>query len=91
MGDEMGRTEKGAMKKAMLMFWCLAVVAGALAAPSPASDRQAVVRRHEVNLNTVVAWDEQTGRYILGPPVMSGAEGGSGFDSWNSTSELNYW
>ena len=38
-----------------------------------------------------VAWDEQTGRYILGPPVMSGAEGGSGFDSWNSTSELNYW
>lgn len=38
-----------------------------------------------------VAWDESTGRYILGPPVMSGAEGNSGFESWNSTSELNYW
>ena len=36
-------------------------------------------------------WDETTGRYILGPPVMSGAEGNSGFESWNSTSELNYW
>ncbi len=38
-----------------------------------------------------VAWDETTGRYILGPPVMSGAEGNSGFESWNSTSELSYW
>ena len=38
-----------------------------------------------------VAWDEKSGRYILGPPVMSGAEGNSGFASWNSTSELNYW
>ena len=38
-----------------------------------------------------VAWDEKSGRYILGPPVMSGAEGNSGFVSWNSTSELNYW
>jgi len=38
-----------------------------------------------------VAWDEKSGRYILGPPVMSGAEGNSGFESWNSTSELNYW
>jgi len=38
-----------------------------------------------------VAWDERSGRYILGPPVMSGAEGNSGFQSWNSTSELNYW
>ena len=38
-----------------------------------------------------VAWDEATGRYIIGPPVMSGAEGNSGFESWNSTSELNYW
>ena len=36
-------------------------------------------------------WDETTGRYILGPPVMSGAEGNSGFESWNATSELNYW
>ena len=36
-------------------------------------------------------WDEATNRYILGPPVMSGAEGNSGFESWNSTSELNYW
>lgn len=38
-----------------------------------------------------VAWDEKKQRYILGPPVMSGAEGNSGFESWNSTSELNYW
>ncbi len=38
-----------------------------------------------------VAWDEKIQRYILGPPVMSGAEGNSGFESWNSTSELNYW
>ena len=38
-----------------------------------------------------VAWDEASGRYILGPPVMSGAEGNSGFESWNSTSELSYW
>ena len=38
-----------------------------------------------------VAWDDKTGRYILGPPVMSGAEGNNGFASWNSTSELNYW
>jgi protein-glucosylgalactosylhydroxylysine glucosidase len=38
-----------------------------------------------------VAWEEKSGRYILGPPVMSGAEGNSGFESWNSTSELNYW
>jgi hypothetical protein len=38
-----------------------------------------------------VAWDALSGRYILGPPVMSGAEGNSGFESWNATSELNYW
>ncbi len=38
-----------------------------------------------------VFWDEATSRYILGPGVMSGAEGNSGFESWNSTSELNYW
>ena len=38
-----------------------------------------------------VAWDDKRQRYILGPPVMSGAEGNSGFESWNSTSELNYW
>jgi len=38
-----------------------------------------------------VTWDEKTQRYILGPPVMSGAEGNNGFESWNSTSELNYW
>ena len=38
-----------------------------------------------------VAWDAKNGRYILGPPVMSGAEGNSGFQSWNSTSELTYW
>jgi hypothetical protein len=38
-----------------------------------------------------VYWDDSTDRYILGPPVMSGAEGNSGFESWNSTSELNYW
>ena len=38
-----------------------------------------------------MAWDETTQRYIMGPPVMSGAEHDSGFDGWNSTSELNYW
>jgi hypothetical protein len=38
-----------------------------------------------------VAWDKATNRYILGPGVMSGAEGNSGFESWNATSELNYW
>jgi hypothetical protein len=38
-----------------------------------------------------VYWDASTNRYILGPPVMSGAEGNSGFESWNATSELNYW
>lgn len=38
-----------------------------------------------------VAWDDAAQRYIMGPPVMSGAEGNSGFGSWNSTSELNYW
>jgi hypothetical protein len=38
-----------------------------------------------------MAWDEGTHRYVMGPPVMSGAEGNSGFESWNSTSELNYW
>lgn len=38
-----------------------------------------------------MAWDEATHRYVMGPPVMSGAEGNSGFESWNSTSELNYW
>ncbi|MGD0559830.1 MAG: hypothetical protein ABSA93_33290 [Streptosporangiaceae bacterium] len=35
------------------------------------------------------AWDGA--RYVLGPPVMSGAEGDLGTDSWNPTSELNYW
>jgi hypothetical protein len=35
------------------------------------------------------AWDGQ--RYVLGPPVMSGAEGDLGTDGWNPTSELNYW
>jgi hypothetical protein len=38
-----------------------------------------------------VVWDEKTRRYILGPPVMSGAEAASGFQDWNPTSELNYW
>ena len=38
-----------------------------------------------------MAWDEKTQRYILGPPVMSGAEAASGFEDWNPTSELNYW
>jgi len=38
-----------------------------------------------------MVWDETTNRYIMGPPVMSGAEHNSGFDCWNSTSELNYW
>jgi len=38
-----------------------------------------------------MAWDEATQRYIMGPPVMSGAEHNSGFDCWNTTSELNYW
>ncbi len=36
-------------------------------------------------------WDEAQNRYVLGPPVMSGAEGDDGFETWNVTSELNYW
>lgn len=36
-------------------------------------------------------WDAALKRYVLGPPLMSGAEGTRGFDCWNSTSELNYW
>ncbi len=36
-------------------------------------------------------WDEASKRFIMGPPVMSGAESNTGFASYNSTSELNYW
>lgn len=35
------------------------------------------------------AWDGT--RYVLGPPLMSGAEGNPGWGSFNVTSELNYW
>lgn len=37
------------------------------------------------------AWEHEGQRYVLGPPVLSGAEGDLGDDGWNPTSELNYW
>ncbi|HSZ38352.1 MAG TPA: hypothetical protein VK817_00180 [Trebonia sp.] len=36
-------------------------------------------------------WEHAGQRYVLGPPVLSGAEGDLGDDGWNPTSELNYW
>jgi hypothetical protein len=60
-------------------------------------DRQTLERWQEMVFETArflaafPAWDEKTQRYILGPPIMSGAEAESGFADWNPTSELNYW
>jgi len=38
-----------------------------------------------------VWWDEKTGRYVLGPPLLSGSEGTPPFNTYNSTVELSYW
>lgn len=38
-----------------------------------------------------VAWDDSSKRYILGPPVINGAENTDGWDSWNPAVELSYW
>jgi hypothetical protein len=37
-----------------------------------------------------VGWDDTTGRYILGPPVVTGFEQG-GAEAWNPAVELSYW
>jgi hypothetical protein len=38
-----------------------------------------------------VWWDAKTGRYVLGPPLLSGSEHTSPLASFNSTVELSYW
>lgn len=38
-----------------------------------------------------VWWDGASRRYMLGPPLISGAEGSHSPDAWNPTSDLNYW
>ncbi len=37
------------------------------------------------------AWDPETERYVLGPPVITGTEGTDGLDAANPTIELSYW
>lgn len=36
-------------------------------------------------------WDEKTGRYVLGPPLLTGSEATDWRKSFNSTVELSYW
>jgi len=36
-------------------------------------------------------WDEKTGRYVLGPPIMSGSEATDPLRTYNTTVELSYW
>ncbi len=36
-------------------------------------------------------WDEKTGRYVLGPPLMTGSESTPWAETYNSTVELSYW
>lgn len=50
---------------------------------------RAIVFETATMMADMAAWDGT--RYVLGPPVMSGAEGNPGWESFNVTSELNYW
>jgi hypothetical protein len=36
-------------------------------------------------------WDEKTGRYVLGPPLLTGSEASNWRKTCNSTVELSYW
>lgn len=38
-----------------------------------------------------VWWDEQTGRYVLGPPLLTGSESTPWAKTYNPTVELSYW
>ena len=38
-----------------------------------------------------VWWDEKTGRYVLGPPLLTGSEATDWQRTYNSTVELSYW
>jgi hypothetical protein len=38
-----------------------------------------------------VWWDDKTGRYILGPPLLTGSESTPWSETYNSTVELSYW
>ena len=38
-----------------------------------------------------VWWDAKTGRYVLGPPLLTGSEASNWRTTCNSTVELSYW
>jgi len=38
-----------------------------------------------------VWWDAKTGRYVLGPPLLTGSEASNWRTTYNSTVELSYW
>ena len=62
-------------------------------APTPATLEQFknIVMESAEFMADFVWWDEKTGRYILGPPLLTGSESTPWNETFNSTVELSYW
>ncbi len=52
---------------------------------------QTIVRETAAFMASYAHFDEKTGRYILGPPVIPAQENHPARETWNPTFELEYW
>lgn len=52
---------------------------------------QELVQRSAEFMADYVWWDAKTGRYVLGPPLLTGSEASNWRTTCNSTVELSYW
>jgi hypothetical protein len=61
--------------------------------PTPATLEQFkhIVMESAEFMADFVWWDDKTGRYILGPPLLTGSESTPWNETYNSTVELSYW